>query len=638
MGNKINRVVVALLIGFTFPIFAGNQVVSAAPVSGVLGDSCMMFFQSRVIAADSTLTTEIAGVCFPSLNNPDIFIWSKDNNQIPAYTLVVDGDNKIGFGRNCVIIKENDCSIPDPKPSGYLEAEPFVRAYPDTRYYPDNNNLSRTAETFGGLWFSETYISNIVRANYVAPEAVADVEVINQVQRQSTSQAIESTLLIAVAALVSFSSSAALSSSGPPASRPESPDAPELLRARKERRFAHANRFGSVFLGSVISMDRWAFFTKKLPTLIRRIGKFSSTGATSIGDADYLRAVLGIFSMLVYPAAIIIGVFGSFTSAGAMPIPGIMWISAALLLGCFDSLAGAISAVTFIIVTVVRNFGSINTYTWSYVAALIMIFVISTGPGLFAGALRRFDGVHTNRRGKWERLVDYALSPVVTAWVVLKGLELIQTASEKEFSDTPDGINQIALVVLVCIFIRYSIEGYVAKHFADRINEIVTESVPIHQFHKIRVHIFKAIWITFVAYVLLVEVSKLSKRESIWVLGFLLLLPALALASGIKPIDKISKFNITGTPRFAILLCTVLALTSIFENKNWQEEIWLFVGVAFAPVLYFNLMEALAGSHLKSPAYFYQTRNGRLLYRAGSVLLYIFIISVFYTQVDWKPW
>ena len=168
MGNKIYRVVVALLIGFTFPIFAGNQVVSAAPVSGVLGDSCMMFFQSRVIAADSTLTTEIAGVCFPSLNNPDIFIWSKDNNQIPAYTLVVDGDNKIGFGRNCVIIKENDCSIPDPKPSGYLEAEPFVRAYPDTRYYPDNNNLSRSAETFGGLWFSETYTSNIVRANYVA--------------------------------------------------------------------------------------------------------------------------------------------------------------------------------------------------------------------------------------------------------------------------------------------------------------------------------------------------------------------------------------------------------------------------------------------------------------------------------------
>ena len=56
MGNKISRVVVALLIGISFPVITGNQVVSAAPaVSGVLGDSCKMLFQSRVIAADSTL-------------------------------------------------------------------------------------------------------------------------------------------------------------------------------------------------------------------------------------------------------------------------------------------------------------------------------------------------------------------------------------------------------------------------------------------------------------------------------------------------------------------------------------------------------------------------------------------------------
>jgi hypothetical protein len=172
----------------------------------------------------------------------------------------------------------------------------------------------------------------------------------------------------------------------------------------------------------------------------------------------------------------------------------------------------------------------------------------------------------------------------------------------------------------------------VVKHFADRINEIVTESVPMSRYNKIRVHISKAGWITFVSYVLLVEVSKLSKRESIWVLGFLLLLPALALASGIKPIDKISKFNITGTPRFAILLCTLVALTSIFENRNWKEEIWLFVGVAFAPVLYFNLMEALAGSHLKSPAYFYQERSGRFIYRLSSFLLYILILGIMTDQ------
>ena len=625
MGNKINRVVVALLIGFTFPIFAGNQVVSAAPVSGVLGDSCMMFFQSRVIAADSTLTTEIAGVCFPSLNNPDIFIWSKDNNQIPAYTLVVDGDNKIGFGRNCVIKDPNDCSIPDPKPSGYLEAEPFVRAYPDTRYYPDNNNLSRTAETFGGLWFSETYISNIVRANYVAPEAVVDVEDTTQVGDPTTSTAVSSALLIGLAAAVSLTTAAGSSPSQ--SSRSESPDAPELLRARKERRFAHANRFGSVFLGSVISMDRWVFFTKKLPALIRRIGKFSSTAATSIGDADYLRAVMGMFSLLIYPFAILIGVFESNQSSdGSLLIPGMLWLIAALILGCFDSLAGAISVMTYILLATV-NLNNGSRFTWEYFATFGMLFVITTGPGLFAGALRRFDGVHTHRSGKWERLVDYALSPIVTAWVVWKGLELIQAVSGAEFSANANDIKYVAAIVFVCIFLRYFLEGYVAKHFADRINEIVAESVPIEKRQKIRVHIFKAIGISVIAYVLLVKVSELTDSNTIWGLSFLLLLPALALAVGIKPVDKISKFNVIGTPRLAILLCAGLILV-VIPNDNVGQ----FMAIAFTPILYFSLMEALAESHLKTPAYFYQERSGRFMYRLSSLLLYILILGIMCDQ------
>jgi len=638
MGNKISRVGVALLIGITFPVFTGNQVVSAAPVSGVLGESCKMFFQSRVIAADSTLSNEIAGVCFPSLNNPDIFIWSKDNNLIPSYTLVVDNDKKIAFGRNCVIINENDCTIPDPKPSGYLEDQPFVKAYSDTRFYPDDNNLSRSADTFGGLWFSETYISNIVRANYVAPEAIVETEDSTQFSDPTTSTAVSSALLIGLAAVVSLTTAAAAgagaSSSQQTQSKSESPEAPELLRARKERRFAHANRFGSVFLGSVISMDRWAFFTKKLPALIRQAGKLSSVGATSIGDADYLRAVLGIFSILVYPFAIVIGILESKHPAGnSTLIPGMIWLTAALILGCFDSLAGAVTASTFILITLFNHPFYKSESIAKYCATLGMVFIITTGPGLFAGALRRFDGVHTNRSGKWERLVDYALSPIVTAWVVFKGLELIQTVSGAKFSGWPGDIKYVAGIVFVCIFIRYFIEGYVAKHFADRINEIVTESVPMNKFNKIRVHIVKAGWITFVAYVLLVEVSGLTDNKSIWVLGFLLLIPALAIAFGIKPIDKISKFNFTGTPRFAILLCTVLALTYIFKDRKWQEEIWLFVGVAFAPVLYFNLMEALAGSHLKSPAYFYQNKNGRLLYQLSSVLLYILILGIMFDKI-----
>ena len=638
MGNKLNRVVVALLIGIIFPIFAGNQVVSAVPVSGVLGDSCETPFISRAIAADSTLTTEIAGVCFPSLNNPDIFIWSKDNNQIPAYTLVVDSDNKIAFGRECVITDQNDCSIPDPKPSGYLESEPFVRTYPDTQHYGlDNQNLSRYRDFFGGIWWSETYSSSIVRANYVAPEAVVDVEDINQVQRQSTSQAIASTLLIGLAALVSLSTSATTSSSGSPTSRPESPDAPELLRARKERRFAHANQFGRFFQGSVISMDRWSFFTTKLPAIIRWFGKRSAVVATSIGDADYLRAVSGIFSLLIYPLAFLIGVleFNSLTEE-TLPIPSTTWLIAALILGCFDSLAGAVSALTFGLLTAQANLENSNVDWLTLLGTLGIIFILSTGPALFAGALRRFDGVHTNREGKWERFVDYALSPIVTAWVVWKGLELLPKISEADIPNWSIDIRRIGVIVFICIFSRYFLEGFVAKHFAERINEIVTESIPMQKWPHIALHIRKGIWISLTAYLLLVPET--VSAEIMLLIFFILLLPAVIHGFELKSKDRIAKFNIIGTPRLVFLLCTGLALNSIFTSKGVDSNLGLFIVIAFGPILYFNSMEALTKSHLKSPTFFYQTRIGRFLYRTGSVLLYIFILSVIYTQVDWKPW
>jgi hypothetical protein len=640
MGNKIYRVVVALLIGITFPIFTGNQVVSAAPVSGVLGDSCMMFFQSRVIAADSTLTTEIAGVCFPSLNNPDIFIWSKDNNQIPAYTLVVDGDNKIGFGRNCVIIKENDCSIPDPKPSGYLEAEPFVRAYPDTRYYPDNNNLSRSAETFGGLWFSETYTSNIVRANYVAPEAVVDVEDTAQVNEPISSQAVSGTLLIGLAAAVSLTSAAGSSSNQPSQNRPaspESPEPPDLLRARKERRFTITNQFSRFSQGSVISMDRWAFFTAKMPALIRWFGKRSAVIATSIGDADYLRAVLGIFSLLIYPVAIIIGAMESISRAEkTSPIPGITWLVLAIVIGCFDSLAGAISAITFALIAVLPKLRDAGIDWPTFIGGIIIVYILSTGPALFAGALRRFDGVHTSRKGKWERFVDYALSPIVTAWIVWKGLELLPKISEPEGPYWSIDIRNIGIIIFFCICLRYFLEGFVAKNFAGRINELVTESIPMQKWPHIAVHIRKGMLVSFIASLLLVPET--VSIEIMFLLFFILLLPAVTHAFGFRPVDGIAKFNIIGTPRLVFMLCTGLALNSIFDSKSVNTNLGLYIFIAFAPILYFNLMEVLTESHLKSPAYFYQTRNGKLLYWAGSVALYVFILREIFTQVGWISW
>ena len=623
------RVILALLIGISFPVFTGNQIVSAAPVAGVLGDSCVTPYLAGVIAADSTLTTEIAGVCFPSLNNPDVYIWSKDNNQTPAYTLVA---GKIAFGRECPNSEANPCLIPKPITPQYLIDEPFVKDYPDTEFDPTVYGVRKF-----GIWWSKTYFSNIVAANYVAPEAVVDVEDAAQVGGPITTQAVSSTLLIGLAAAVSLTSAAGSSSNQPSPNRPESPDAPELLRARKERRFATTNKVGRFFQGSVISMDRWSFFTAKMPALIRWFGKRSAVIATSIGDADYLRAVLGIFSLLIYPAAIVIGAleFNSLAEESS-PIPVARWLLIAIVIGCFDSLAGAFSALTFGLLTVTANLGNASIDWLTFLGTLVFIFMLSTGPALFAGAFRRFDGVHTNRKGRWERLVDYALSPIVTAWVILKGLELIPKISEIEILNWEEDIKNIAKIVFISILIRYFLEGFVAKQFTERINEIVTESIPMQRLPHIALHIRKGLWISLTAYLLLVPEP--ISANTMLLIFFILLLPAVILYFGIKPVDKIAKFNFIGTPRLVFFIGIGLALNSIFASKSVNSNLGLYIFIAFAPILYFNLMEALTESHLKSPAYFYQTRNGKLLYRAGSVALYIFILYTINSQVGWITW
>ena len=623
------RVILALLIGISFPVFTGNQVVSAAPVAGVLGDSCVTPYMAGVITADSTLTTEIAGVCFPSLNNPDVYIWSKDNNQTPAYTLVA---GKIAFGRECPNSEANPCLIPKPITPQYLIDEPFVRDYPDTEFDPTVYGVRKF-----GIWWSKTYFSNIVAANYVAPEAIVPADEPTQVGEPITTKAVSSTLLIGLAAAVSLTSAAGSSSNQPSPNRPESPDAPELLRARKERRFATTNKVGRFFQGSVISMDRWSFFTAKMPALIRWFGKRSAVIATSIGDADYLRAVLGIFSLLIYPAAIVIGAleFNSLAEESS-PIPVARWLLIAIVIGCFDSLAGAISALTFGLLTVTANLGNASIDWLTFLGTLVFIFMLSTGPALFAGAFRRFDGVHTNRKGRWERLVDYALSPIVTAWVILKGLELIPKISEIEILNWEEDIKNIAKIVFISILIRYFLEGFVAKQFTERINEIVTESIPMQRLPHIALHIRKGIWISLTAYLLLVPEP--ISANTMLLIFFILLLPAVILYFGIKPVDKIAKFNFIGTPRLVFFIGIGLALNSIFASKSVNSNLGLYIFIAFAPILYFNLMEALTESHLKSPAYFYQTRNGKLLYRAGSVALYIFILYTINSQVGWITW
>jgi hypothetical protein len=261
---------------------------------------------------------------------------------------------------------------------------------------------------------------------------------------------------------------------------------------------------------------------------------------------------------------------------------------------------------------------------YEYLSALIIIFTLSAGPGLFAGALRRFDGVHTNRTGKWERMIDYALSPLITSWVVWKVLEAtVKFSNEGKSAIWEKNIETTAILVYLLIFSRYFIEALVAKHLPDRINEIVAESVQIQRFPKI----FQSVRKSAVIFIFLSGVAIQAKP---WLVASLFLIPAISLLLGIKPGNKFSKLNLIGVPRLVLLMSIGLVFTQIFKNPPPTTSPWLVVGIAALPILYLNLAEALSESHLKAPAFFYLTKIGKVLYRLGAILLFAFMLYVIY--------
>jgi len=437
----------------------------------------------------------------------------------------------------------------------------------------------------------------------------------------------------ALAAAIPPPSQSPVNSPGPNNSNPS--NVPEVmeLRGRRERKFGPGSWMRGFFNGPVISLDKWSFFTVKFPTFIRRIGKYSSPAATTLGDADYLRAFTGAFSLVLYPVALALGILeflGTRSADTNYPIPSKELLIFALILGCFDALAGALSALTFGLLIVLNDpLGKLMGMPWQqHYATLISIFILATGPALFAGAMRRFDGVHTNRKGKWERLVDYVLSPVVTAWVIWKVLEALPKIAGNGDAISSRNCKLIAAISWVLIIFRYLAEGFMAKHFSDRINEIVTESVPVPKWPKVFQYLRKGFWTWLLSSVFLGAMS-----ISTWLLVFLVVLPGFALILRIKPSERFEKFNISGTPRLGIMVVIGLILTGVIgESKDDMLNLKV-LAVALAPVLYFSLMEALTESNLKAPEYFYKTRNGKFIYRSASVVLFGLILFTIWNSV-----
>jgi hypothetical protein len=410
----------------------------------------------------------------------------------------------------------------------------------------------------------------------------------------------------------------------------------EKLKVESSRR-----KFLRFLSNPAVTLAKYRFFENYLRISIERISRFSPGVATIVRDGDYLRAVLGSLTFFIYPIAILTGVFSfvelhSRTQATSPPasipllLPSLIGMALMIAIGILDSLAGALASATFAILTFsihVWPLGSESDPKQIY-ATLLSIFLITFTAPLFAGALRKFDGLHKDPGRNWNYAVDYLLSPLVTAWMVWKVLEVIADLSGSEFEDKHDPI-KIAVFIWFVLIIRYFIEHYVARSWGDRLNEMIASDVGQSRVFFITGIALKSSWI----WLLITSVGTFQGDP----LGAPALIALFALPGLIKlmwpnPPEHLGLLNLRGAPKIAMLFLIGIGLTKLLENPRLLDHHALILELALVPLLFFSIIDVLTHEHTHTPRFFIENKWGVRIYQAIGCGIYIFVAGyIFYT-------
>ena len=625
-----------LLVG----ILASGSLHANALGEPYIGLECTKKFDSQPGTSVEGGNDLVYLICFQSTNYTDKFVWSKDNNNPPVKLWIED---PIAYGK------------PYGKDLGQCETgaqnSAFVRKYGDT--YCEGR-----VWTEGGVWKNDLYEEGIVKTAWVAPLEITTPEVPENISaaEQATEKAIEnSTTIVVLATFAMAMTPAALNRIGStqdsssnnlprgPSSGQGVPEYMEIKARRDEKLKVESSRrkFLRFLSNPAVTLAKYRFFENYLRIRIERISRYSPGVATIVRDGDYLRAVLGSLTFFIYPIAILTGVFSfvelhtrtqATSSPASIPLllPSLIGMALMIAIGILDSLAGALASATFAILTFsihVWPLGSESDPKQIF-ATLISIFLITFTAPLFAGALRKFDGLHKDPGRNWNYAVDYLLSPLVTAWMVWKVLEVIADLSGSEFEDKHAPI-KIAAFIWFVLIIRYFIEHYVARSWGDRLNEMIASDVGQSRVFFIAGIALKSSWI----WLLITSVGTFQGDP----LGAPALIALFALPGLIKlmwpnPPEHLGLLNLRGAPKIAMLFLIGIGLTKLLENPRLLDHHALILELALVPLLFFSIIDVLTHEHTHTPRFFIDNKWGVRIYQAIGCGIYIFVAGyIFYT-------
>ena len=343
--------------------------------------------------------------------------------------------------------------------------------------------------------------------------------------------------------------------------------------------------------------------------------RFSPLVARTVDDGAYLRAIFGGYSITLIPVAIIFGIKSLFDTGGQAMAPLLLTVGIITALAILDALAGAIAAGIFLVGTLIS--GGIGSR--SEALTVLGVMAIFVAPALLASAIRPLRRLILDRDGGWERATDYALTVLLTGWLVekmvlaLNGLSGVQLAISHQ-------ARALAIIASIFIFFRMAGEDIATYAYPTRLRKV---NVDLPDPNRIQLIASSCIKIGFF---ILLSTPYVGVNPQLLIAAIIFVIPLVASFTFVDSLPKFAKVNYVlpkATLKLVILTIIGAVVGALLEEQFKDPTAflrWCFVIVAI-PGLIVSMLEWFA----EEPENDWKvTSKGRWIYRiVGLLVLYL---------------
>ena len=342
-------------------------------------------------------------------------------------------------------------------------------------------------------------------------------------------------------------------------------------------------------------------------------------------DGNTIRAVIGGWAVLFLPIGALLGTV-AIASVGFESLPPVWSLVAVIMaISIFDAFAGFLAGSIFFLGALLTGHITNRPEFLTAIGVLVLFFA----PALLASAFRPFRRLIRSNDDRWERITDYALGTLLTYWVITKMVGAMNGLARLDLPISKYG-QELGLIAAALLLIRILMEDLAVEHYPMRLRSLHVEIADVTHRQKIQSLVFKI-------FVFFVMAAPFAGSLVNLLLGTLIF--AVPLITSLQLEDSLPKKKLylpKGVLKTVVMIF-VMALVSqwiegLFTNTATFLK-WSFVVMAL-PGFLLHYLDAITDTPDRS---WRTTKNGRMIYRLGGVIVFILMVLVV-QGVDIAAW